>query len=154
MSRDLDFPCTCSNNSAPRSPASISASGCERVVRAADIFRDNTTPIIPPRETSAGTDKNVINERILLSFRRNLHGSAGGAHPDTDGREERRLGSAELLVRHRGRPAVRRQVVQRGSRVLSLCPERESGRQDFPHRKSDGEGEPSFSPSSRFPHRC
>jgi len=45
-----------------------------------------------------------------------------------------------MLVWHRGRPIVCRQVVQRGSRVLSLCSERESARQDFPHRKPDGEG--------------
>ena len=32
-------------------------------------------------------------------------------------------------------------MVQRGSRVLSLCPERDPGRQDFPHREPDGEGE-------------
>lgn len=32
-------------------------------------------------------------------------------------------------------------MVQRGSRVLSLCPERDPDLQDFPHRELDGEGE-------------
>lgn len=72
---------------------------------------------------------------------RNLLRFARGAHPDTDGREERWLGDTQLLVWHRGGSFIRRQVVQRGSRVLSLCPERDPGRQDFPHRQPDGEGE-------------